>query len=671
MKSLKIVLIILSFFFVQQSVSQQISDKRVKKADALYEAGEYFAAIEKYEKAVNKLSNKSEKAVVSYRIAECYMLIKNPKGASKWYDRAIRYKYPDTQIYFKLADSYKMRQDYDKALETYKLYQELVPDDYKVQNEIKMCEEIKKWIQTPTRHQVKAFTLFNSKESDFSPAYARDDYSVVFFTSTREEAIGEEKSGISGSGFADIFRTRCDRKGNWSIPVPLNPEINTTFDEGTPVLTSSYNTMYFSRCKMEKRGAYGCKIFSAQLSGDKWDNVLELEIVTDSSITVAHPAITDDELTLYFVSDTAMKGGIGGKDIWFSHRSSKSDKWGKPQNIGSGINTTADEMFPYVFNKNTLYFASNGHPGMGGLDIFKAVKDEESGTWTIENMKYPINSYTDDFGITFEADGQRGYFASMRDGDKGGDDIYWFELPPLKFTLTGTVKDEITSKPIEDADVQIISSAGTSYTVKTNSAGFFKFTLKDNTDYVLVSTKEKYLKGKGKETTRGLTESKDLQMEIFMIPIRDNVAIELPNIEYDLDKATLRDISMVALDKLVETLTDNPKIVIELAAHTDYRGEDSYNEGLSQRRAQSVVNYLVSKGINKMRLVPKGYGETKPVTINQKTAALYAYFKEGEVLTPVFIDNLKEAEQRETAHQLNRRTEFSILSTDFEENRKP
>jgi peptidoglycan-associated lipoprotein len=298
---------------------------------------------------------------------------------------------------------------------------------------------------------------------------------------------------------------------------------------------------------------------------------------------------------------------------------------------------------------------------MGGLDIYKAVRNE-TGNWQVENMKYPINSAADDFSIVFESDRESGYFSSARKG-KTGDDIYSFMLPPLKFSIVGVVKNEKTDEIIPEATIKSIGSDGITLDTKGGRDGIFRFTLKPGTDYVFIAEKPGFLKGKERESTKGISQSTEFKTEIYLASTE--TPIEVENIFFDLDKAELRPESMVSLDKLVETLNDNPNIVIELGSHTDSRASDAYNDDLSRRRAQSVVNYLIEKGIPRDRLVAKGYGESQPKTVDKKDNAAYSFLPEGTVLSENYIIGLGDEDRQEMAHFLNRRTEFKVLRTDY------
>ncbi len=634
----------------------QRKKKRLQRADELFEAGEYYKAAEKYKKLYRKVKNRQHKAEMCFKAGQASRFINEIKDAERWYKRAIRYDYPNPDVYLFCADMMKIDEDYEDAREKYNEYLELVPDDKRGQLGLASLDSIEVWKERPTRFIISEMEDVNSRESDFSPAYGRSNYSVLYFTSTRDGATGDKFSDAAGMNFADIFYTKQDNKGEWSQPLPLPGDVNTMYDEGTPCLNKNKITLYFTRCVNEKGANLGCKIYSASKSGSQWTNVKEEEVVKDSSISVAHPAISDDELTMYFVSDD-LEGGLGGNDIWVVTREKRSAEWGEPVNLGEPVNTPMDEMFPFLRNDTALYYASNYQLGMGGLDIYRAKKNE-NGQWVTENM-YPLNSFADDFGIVWQPDYDEGVFSTTREGRRNSDELFQVKLPPLEFKLEGWVHNEKTNDLIEGAKVKLIGSDGTSLERISASNGAFRFELDPKTDYLVMTSKEGFLNGKGQETTKGLRENTTLEMHIYMAPIEQT--FELPNIEYDYGEATLRPVSMISLDKLVEILNDNPDIRIELMAHTDFRGSDESNLDLSQRRAQSVVDYLISKGIKSRRLEPKGYGETKPKEVAKETAQKYNYLNEGDVLTEEFIKKLKTEEQKEVAHQLNRRTEFRVI----------
>jgi len=653
---LRFLLFLLLILTVSQAVRGQ--KKRLERADAAYEAGEFYDAIDLYKNAYAAIQDKSLKTSVVFKIAESYRQTNESERAELWYKKAIGRNYPDPVAVLYYAESMKKNDKYDDAIVEFKRYKELVPDDPRGGEGITSCQLALEWIKNPIGYKVINMKYFNSHDRDFSPAYARDDYKVVYFTSSREDATGNKTHGATGQNFADIFETKMDRKGKWSVPVPLSAEINTEFEEGTPTLSANYNTMYFTRCEVSKRKKLGCQIMISKRSSEGWEKAKPVKILADS-LVAAHPALSFDGLTLMFVSNK--EGGFGGKDIWKVTRNSPSGNWSEPVNMGPDINTEGDEVFPYLHKDGTLYFSSDRHLGMGGLDIFKATKNTE-GRWIVENMRYPINSSADDFGIIFENEAERGYFSSTRKG-RGNDEIYAFFLPPLKFNIRGIVVNGQTEMAIPGAKVKLIGSDGTTLENNTTNDGTFKFMLKPNTDYIFLASKPGFLNSKGRETTKGQKESKEYRITLSMDAI--DKPIELPNIFYDFGKWDLRPESMVALDRLVEVLNDNPNVTIELRSHTDYRNTDAYNLDLSQKRAQSVIDYLISKGIAPDRLTAKGYGESQPKEVDAKTAKLYPFLKEGDILTEKFITSLPTEQDQEIANQINRRTEMQVLRTDY------
>jgi len=659
MQALKSIIILLLIIFSSQTIIAQ--SKKIKKADATFDAGEYFKASEMYTKLYTKATTKIAKAELSFKLGECYRKINDSKKAEKWYLKAVNGRYQDPMSVCYLADAMKMNEKYADAIVEYEKFKDLVPDDPRGADGIQSCELALKWINNPDRYLVENMKDINSKQSDYRPEFFKDN-SVIYFTSTREGGSGNNINNNSGQNFADIFFTMKDRKGKWNEPVPANGDLNSQFDEGACSINQSGSDIYFTSCKVVKNESVGCQIYHANYTGTGWAQPELIPLVKDSSISVGHPAISQDELTLYFVTD--MEGGVGGKDIWKSTRSAKGQKWGPPVNLGTPVNTIGDEMYPYIREDGALYFASNGHIGLGGLDIFKLDKDE-SGRPLIVNLKPPINSPADDFGIIFDGKDESGYLSSTRAGGKGNDDIYSFTLPSLIFTLKGTVRNETTDETLSQANVKLEGSDGTSLETNSGTDGGFKFRVKPETDYILTTSKTGFLKGKASESTKGLTKSTDIAVEIFMAPI--NASIEVQNIFYDLNRADLRPESMVALDKLIETLNLNSNITIELSAHTDFRGTDQDNQILSQKRAQSVVDYLISKGVSKDRLIAQGYGESQPRKISKKMGDKYDFLKDGDILSEDFINKLPTVEQKETAHQINRRTEFKVIRTDYDE----
>ncbi len=647
------------FILFTASFSLHAQKAKVEKALLAYDAGEYYDAIDLLKDAYDMVNDKDDKTEMIFKIAECYRHTNDMPKAELWYKKAIARDYQNPLAVLYYGQALKENGNYEDAINQFKRYKELVPEDPRGADGVLSCELAQQWLENPNGYQVEEVRMIDSRDNDYAPAYARDDYLELYFTSSRAEATGDELHGATGQNFSDIFVTRMDRKGKWSTPVPLGENINTEFEDGAPSLNTSFNVMYFTRCQVSKNKAMGCEIYESKRSGDEWSKAQSLELAGDS-IVIAHPAISPNELTLYFVSD--MPGGYGGKDLYKVTRDTKSGEWGNMENMGPEINTPGDEVFPYVHPDGTLYFSSNGQIGMGGLDIFKATKKDD-GTWKIENMRYPINSPADDFGIVFQKDVEAGFLSSSRDS-RGIDNLFSFVLPPLKFSITGYVKDEKTDESLSGATVKSIGSDGVTLEAKTEKDGSFKFMLKPATDYVFIASHEGYLNGKERETTKGLDKSQDFNTTIYLASIEK--PIELPNIFYDFAKWDLRPESMVSLDKLVETLNDNPNVTIELMSHTDSRGSAEANIELSQKRAQSVVDYLIKKGIAPDRLTAKGYGESQPKVVDEKIHEQYPAFPVGAVLNDKYINSLPSDDLKEIAYQINRRTEFQVLRTDYQ-----
>ncbi len=652
--------LLLSFlFFITIFESHAQKMKNTTKADFAFDNGDYSKAFEKYTKVFPKLKNKEQKAEVAFRLGECARYMHDLRKSRTYYKRAVKLKYADPIAVLRYAEALKMLEDYEEAAIQYKEYASLVPDDYRGKLGEKSCKLSTQWQKTPTRHIVKPIRSINSKQMDFCPAIV--DESKIYFTSTREGALGNKPNVNTGQSFSDIWVAKIDRKGDWSTPVQIQGQVNSPNGEGAICFTKDKKTMYLTFVEGGKKAFGVGQIFISKKGGDGWGKPGLVKLVEDSSVNVSNPAISPDELTLYFVSD--LPGGEGGKDIWYVERKNKSGNWGKPINAGKEINTAGDERFPFVRDDGTLYFASDGHPSMGGLDIFKAEKNEDK-KWVVENLKSPINSAADDFGIVFHEKSTSGYFSSNRkeENTRGADDIFSFELPKMEFALKARVEDSQNGMPLPGAKIQLYGSDGTLVEAESDASGEANFKLKENTDYRAVAVREKYLKGKAKETTRGLTENKTLQILIPMDPMGINIEVE--NIFYDLNKANLRPESFVELDKLVEKLLDNPEALIELSAHTDFRGSEEDNRDLSQRRARAVVDYLITKNIAPERLKAIGLGESKPKTVTKKMAKKYNFLNEGDVLSEDFINRIKDDEQKEICHQINRRTEFLVIAPD-------
>ena len=507
------------------------------------------------------------------------------------------------------------------------------------------------WKKDGSAYTIKRMDLFNSRRAEYSPMLGGDENEQLYFTSTRNQAQGDEYSGITGSKNADIFLSQKDDKGKWSKPQTIDSELNSVMDEGACCFSPDGKTMYLTQCKTDPDYPRYATIAVSNRSDASWSKPTELTISKDTLSSFAHPAVSPDGEWLYFVSD--MPGGLGGYDIWRCKLMGKD--LGAPENLGEPVNTPGDEMFPTFRPNGDLFFSSDGHPGLGGLDLF-VFKDGKT-----EHLGFPMNSQGDDFGMTFEGKRNQGYFCSNRGDTRGYDHIYSFFNPEIVQTVRGWVYEQ-DGYELTAAQVYMVGDDGTNLKLSVRGDGSFTQEIKPNVDYVFLATCKGFLNHQEQLRVEPVTKSEEYVLQFPLANISAPVLIE--NIFYDFDKATLRPESTAALDELVQLLNENPNITIELSAHTDYFGSDQYNEGLSQRRAESVVNYLIDHGISNDRLRPKGYGEGKPKTIKRKVAEKYPFLKEGDVLTEEFITKLPE-EQQEQCNQLNRRTEFIVLRTTY------
>ncbi len=642
-----------------------------KEADVAFAGEKYFKCIDMYKKAYTKERKAAIKAEILFKIGEAYRLSDQCGQAEVWYDKATKAQYPDPIAILHIANCKKSAGKYDEAIVFYNKYKAANPSDTRGEEGVKACEQAQKWKEKPTRFEVTHMPVINSEQYDFSPAFSDKKSQEIYFTSTRPGSTGALPSDVTGQSFADLYVTKRDKNGKWSEPTLLGIEVNSEFEEGASAINSKANQLFFTRCKFDKVGKFGCQIMTAKRAGQKWSEAELIPIAADS-FAVGHPTVSPDDNTLVFASD--MPGGFGGKDLWYVVVDKKAKGWSQPINLGSKINTPGDEMFPFIKDDGTLYFSSNGHPGMGGLDIFSAKKLGDNQWGEVENLQSPINSNANDFAIIFEGNENKGFFTSNREGGKGADDIWEFYIVPLRFALKGTVRDIETKKLLADAVIKLVGTDGSSAEVKTNSEGEFEFEkngnedyIKENTSYSLVVSKSKYLNAKGKETTIGHAESKIFVHEYELQPIIKPIV--LPEIVYPYNEFYLTDQAKDSLNFLYNVMIDNPNIVIELRANTDSRGKDAYNNKLSQKRAESAVNYLIERGIEPDRMKPKGYGKQSPRTLDRDFGP---ELKKGTVLTEAFINALKKNKELfEQAHQLNRRTEFSILSTDYVSKRPP
>lgn len=649
--------------------------RSLKQAEQSYARGEYFDAARHYKKAYARTSPKDRprRATLAYKQGDCYRRINYTLKAKAAYANAVRYHYPDTVAHFYLAEMLRKNGEYAVAIpyyENYLAYAQHLSGNRKLAGTrreiadtlasagLASCRLAQEWKKHPTRHIVKRVPVFASRRSDYSPMYAGDDAGIIYFTSTRNEAKGNDLNGITGMKSADIFYSKQNEKKQWQKPEPLASEVNSEFEDGACSFSADGKTMYFTRCRTLPNAPAYAEIYVSQRAGAEWGAPQKCVIMNDTLSSVAHPVLSPAGDYLYFVSD--MPGGYGGLDVWRINVT--RDGWGYVDNLGPEINTSGNEMFPSFAPDGTFYFSSDGHPGMGGLDIFRAVRDTLTDKWHVENMRSPVNSSADDFGMTFEPGApNRGFFSSNRGDARGWDHIFSFEYPEVHHVLKGWVYDK-EGDALPGALVTLVGDDGTYLKINVKKDGTFTQELTPGCRYALLASCRGYLNGKEELQTEAVNEDRHYQLEFALASITRPVLIE--NIFYEFDRADLTPESAVALDELIALLNDNPSVTIELAAHCDYKGNDDYNLRLSQRRAESVVRYLIKGGIDPERLTAKGYGEQQPKTVTKFTLQSAPFLKEGDVLTEEFIKNLPP-EQQEICNAVNRRTEFKVLRTTY------
>lgn len=633
---------------------------KLSEADAQFQRGEYYDASVTYKKVYNKLRKKEERpqrGEVAFKMGRCYRLLNMSARASAAFQNALRYEYPDSTTHFMLAQALHADGKYAAALRSYDKYLEFCPDDSLAINCAEGCRTAQEIRARGSRYVVKQAKLFNSRRADFCPMYLGADCDQIYYTSTTEKATGDKKSEITGMKNADVFFSKKNEKGEWERPEPVEGELNTEFDEGIVAFSPDAQTMYLTKARRELNAPTSVEIYTSTRSDAKWSAPVKFEITADTLSTFGHPAVSPDGEYLYFVSD--MPGGYGGKDIW---RISLKERQGSLVNLGPDINTEGNDDFPYVRSDGSLYFSSDGHPGMGGLDIFRAtaIGDPADLRWKVENMGFPINSAGDDFGITF-GKGEDGFFSSNRGDARGYDHIYSFEYDPVRITIEGLVMDK-DEEPVKNAIIRIVGNDGSNQKEVARDDGSFSFALQRGVKYVMLAGAKGYLNQKQEFASDSTMKDANYWVEFILPSISKPSVVE--NIFYDYDKADLRPESKTALNELIAVLHDNPNVTIEMASHTDRWGSDAYNINLSERRAKSVVDYLVENGISRDRLQPHGYGKSRPKTVTKRIARLYPQFKEGDILTEEFIKTLSEEDQQ-AADQINRRTEFSVLSLTY------
>ena len=631
------------------------ADHYMKKGEKYLALGEYYDAAAEFKTAYNKTSpkDKDKRGERAKKLAGCYDRINSTQKAIAAYRNTIRYNKADIETHLSFARVLMKNGSYKEAAKEFQLVLDSLPDNELAKTGLLSAQTAQAEKEAGSRYIVKKMDVFNSRRADYSPMLFGDEYDQLYFTSTRNEAEGDELSGITGTKAGDIFVSQKDDKGKWGKPEAIVSGLNTEFDEGACCFTPDQSQMYLTQCTTDPNYPRYATIVTSNRSDAAWGKASALEITRDTLSSYAHPAISPDGQWLYFTSD--MPGGKGGYDIWRVRLTSNG--LGGVENLGEPVNTPGNEMFPTFRPNGDLYFSSDGHKGLGGLDIYIAKVDKRTKKFVLEHPGYPLNSYGDDFGMTFEGPHNRGYFSSNRGDGRGWDHIYSFEKPEVIQTVKGWVY-EMDGYELPDALVYMIGSDGTNLKLNVKGDGSFTQVISPNVDYMMLATCKGFLNHKEELRVKPVTESEEYVLQFPLASIRVPVLID--NIFYDFDKYSLRPESTKALDELIKLLNENPNVTIELSAHCDYKGSAEYNKTLSQKRAEAVVNYLIEHGIAKDRLSPVGYGKEKPKTIRKKLTEKYPWLKEGDVLTEEFIKKL-DKDKQEICNQLNRRTEFIVL----------
>jgi peptidoglycan-associated lipoprotein len=656
-------LLIIMIVFAGSAFSQK---KEIELGHSEFNALQYYNAAKYFQKAILKITGETqEKQYATFMLAECYWMMNEPAEAEPYYKELAGSSFCDSVplVYLRYANILRTKGDVAGARDNYKKYLQVDPGNQEAKTGLLSCEWILASMDKKAQINVEPLSKINSPEDDFAPAFLTPDHNQLIFTSNR---MGDKLKAIdqwTGSAYSDLLETKSDGR-TWGDPEPVEylGLINSEIHEGTPALSGDYKTLYFTRCdKMAGKKSY-CQIWNTKRLESRWAS--PMLVLADTTANVGQPSISKDELTLFFASD--MKGTLGGKDIWMVKRESKDQPFGTPVNLGRVINTTGDEVFPYLYNDTTLLFSSNGYNGYGGWDIYMSTGRDVAWNAPV-NLQAPFNSGYDDFGIIIIKPGEEGFFTSNRPGGKGGDDIYRFTRKNLLFTVAGKVADLATGQTLKDAKVLMTGDDGSSAETSTDRQGNYRFgndqVLEDHV-YELTYKKDNYFSKKESVNTHPFNDDHDFTVDMQLEPIPEK-PIVLPDILYALDKWDLAPQYQDSLTNLVALLNDNGNIVIELRSHTDTRGSDQYNDVLSQKRAQSVVDFIISQGIDPRRLVAKGYGEKVPRVLDKDVVRENYRFKAGTELNDKFINSLPSEEIKEAAYQLNRRTEFSVLSKDF------
>lgn len=632
----------------------------LKEVELWGQTGQYSQAAEGYYELYRKTSTKKKekKSYLAFQAGENYFKSRNYHRAYTAYMAALRLNYPDSIIHLRIAQQLE-RTDKRKQIDPYlRNFLSYRPQDYfahLIQNNKAFADSLR---THPTRYVVRKATRLASTSADYAPMFAPDGESL-YITSSRSNSPDVSPSPITGFKPSDLYFSKKDAKGKWSPLDSVAGGINTPYDEGCPSFSPDGSTLYYTQASGGSGASEVVKIYTASKAGDGgWGQGQEKKLWNDTTRLASHPAVNGSGSYLYFVSD---RGAFGGKDLY--RIALGSEYSGEPENLGASINTPGDELFPTMQGDSILYFSSNGYPGMGGFDLFKATLQSD-GNWAVENMGYPINSSADDFSFVinpaqddlYEA---QGFLVSNRKDHRGRPSLYEFSLKAIQTTIEGWVMDR-EELPIAGAVIRVIDRAGNVRQPYFSSKedGSFSIHISGSNDYLLHASHPDYLNSYVALRVGPSDEDRTYYIDFSLASRLRSERIR--DIYFDFDAASLRPESQKSLDLLVTLLEQNPTERIEIGAHTDRKGDANYNLKLSKQRAQSVVKYLVQKGIDPSRLVSEGYGKSVPYTVSQAMAQRFDFLQEGDVLSAEKIQTLTP-EQQMICDQLNRRTEFRVV----------
>lgn len=706
----------LSLLFIGIVTVAAAQNSQVTKARKAYKSEAYSEAQDLGEKAYKSLSSKGKMALrakgeMAMLTANSFRFTDKYREANEWYDRALLLEYEKEvpEVYLHNGQMLEMMSQYDKALEMYNEYLKLVPESDVAKVGIESCNRNKEFVANKTRHIIENQTQLNTQEFDMAPMVGDRKGVKVYFGSSRDGGVGNDDDLRSGEARMDLWVSDLDKKGNWTKPYLLKEKdegtINTPDNEGTVCFDSRFKTMFFTRCPVMKKEYLGCEIWMAEAANkEEWDEPVKIEgLKPNDSVSIGHPATIDGKF-LVFVSDQA--GGYGGKDLWYTEYDRKTEKWSAPKNMGPEINTKGNELFP-TFSQldGSLFFATDGRPGMGGLDIFKAKRVGEENKWTSpENMGTPVNSSSNDYAL-IEIDERNGFFTSERKSVHGeyNVDIFSYEIPPFLYSLKVNVHElgDMASH-IEDVRVVVTgANAGEKWEGYTDESGsvfwdkrpapdanFGTRYINEESSYtinIFGDPKKYHEEPKGQKiSTEELNYAQDFIVDMSLIPKRP---IRLPEVRYPLNKWDLLvDSTFNSKDSLLyvyKMLDEFPGLVLELSSHTDSRGSAAANEKLAINRARACYKFLVEeKGVDPRRIKPVGKGESAPRKVWLKDDQYFVdppkendpdFDKYEEItLTEAYINKFRRDKAKfEMLHQLNRRTEGAVITLDFDPETAP